>query len=67
MIQEQQQPKVTRRHDCKNFFNVVSSQEKLDLIRMVTGATVTVDAKTTTGLVVEGTEQEVRRGVNKIN
>jgi len=67
MVQEQQQPKVTRRHDCKNFFNVVSSQEKLDLIRMVTGATVTVDAKTPTGLVVEGTEQEVRRGVNKIN
>lgn len=68
MMQEQQQrPKVTRRHDCKNFFNVVSSQEKLDLIRMVTGATVTVDASLPTVLVVEGTEQEVRKGVNKIN
>ena len=50
MMQEQQQrPKVTRRHDCKNFFNVVSSQEKLDLIRMVTGATVTVDASLSYG------------------
>jgi hypothetical protein len=68
MMQEQQQrPKVTRRHDCKNFFNVVSSQEKLDLIRMVTGATVTVDASLPTVLIVEGTEQEVRKGVNKIN
>ena len=62
----QEEPKVTRRHDCKNFFNVVSSREKMDLIRMVTGATVTEDAKLPTVLVVEGTEQEVRNGVNKI-
>ena len=62
----QEEPKVTRRHDCKNFFNVVSSREKMDLIRMVTGATVTIDAKLPTVLVVEGTEQEVRNGVNKI-
>ena len=62
----QEEPKVTRRHDCKNFFNVVSSREKMDLIRMVTGATVMVDAKLPTVLVVEGTEQEVRNGVNKI-
>ena len=62
----QEEPKVTRRHDCKNFFNIVSSREKMDLIRMVTGATVTEDAKLPTVLVVEGTEQEVRNGVNKI-
>ena len=63
---QQEEPKVTRRHDCKNFFNVVSSREKMDLIRMVTGATVTVDAKLPTVLVVKGTEREVRNGVNKI-
>ena len=51
---QQEEPKVTRRHDCKNFFNVVSSREKMDLIRMVTGATVTVDAKLPTVLVLKG-------------
>jgi hypothetical protein len=60
-------PQIERAHDCKNFINVVSSEEKRELIKRLTGATCRVDEKFPTRLIIHGSEAQVRNGIARIN